>query len=130
MSKRDRAVNVEPSAEPSASDPSKPSRKSSKTSDDRTAAPLEVAAADIAKFAALRVKLQDAQEKAKPYVDLIEALFESDPLNEKQIELAKSKDFAKSLTNLAALKVESDTLAVKAAEAWATLKPILMVDSE
>ncbi|MBE9039925.1 hypothetical protein IQ235_03850 [Oscillatoriales cyanobacterium LEGE 11467] len=115
--------------ESSASNQSKPSRKSSKQSADLTAAPLEVAAADLARFAALRVKLQDAQEKAKPYVELIEALFRSDPLNDRQIELAKSKDFAKALTHLATLKVESDAASAKAGEAWEILKPILMVNS-
>ncbi|MDY6936224.1 MAG: hypothetical protein SWY16_01050 [Cyanobacteriota bacterium] len=113
--------------EPSPSNPSKPSGKSSKGKADRESAPLEVAAADLARFAALRVKFQESQQKAKPYVDLIEALFASAPLDEEQIELAKSKDFAKTLSHLATIKVEYDNLAVKAEQAWEVLKPILMV---
>jgi hypothetical protein len=93
---------------------------------DRELDPIEIAAAEIAQFSLARVEFQEVQEAAKSYVSLIEALFKPEPLTPEQIELAKRKDFAKVLSQLATAKVEYDALAEKAAQAWEILKPILV----
>jgi hypothetical protein len=93
---------------------------------DRQLEPIEIAAAEIAQFSLIRVEFQEIQATAKSYATLIEALFKPAPLTEEQIELAKSKDFAKTLSHLATKKVEYDALSQKAAQAWETLKPILV----
>jgi hypothetical protein len=103
------------------------SARKSKLAIDRELEPIEVAAAEIARFSLVRVGLQELQESAKPYVSVIEALFGSAPLTPEQIETVKSKDFAKTLSNLATAKVEYDAFAEKAKEAWEILKPVLVV---
>ncbi|MGB3240622.1 MAG: hypothetical protein WBB29_20205 [Geitlerinemataceae cyanobacterium] len=103
------------------------SPRKSKQTIDRELEPIEVAAAEIAQFSLLRVGIQELQETAKPYVKVIEALFGSDPLTAEQIEIVRSKEFAKTLSNLATAKVEYDTFAQKAKEAWEILKPVLIV---
>lgn len=108
------------------SDGDKASRKAKQTID-RPLEPIEVAAAEIARFSLVRVGLQELQEAAKPYVSAIEALFGTAPLTAEQIETVKSKDFAKTLSNLATAKVEYDTFADKAKDAWEVLKPVLIV---
>jgi hypothetical protein len=115
----DRLVVVEA---PSSGTPKEP-RKSKL---DRELEPIEIAAAEIAQFSLIRVEFQEIQATAKSYATLIEALFKPAPLTAEQIELAKSKDFAKTLSHLATKKVEYDALAQKAAQAWETLKPILV----
>jgi hypothetical protein len=108
------------------SDGEKTSRKSKQTIE-RELEPIEVAAAEIARFSLVRVGLQELQEAAKPYVSAIEALFGTAPLTPEQIEIVRSKDFAKTLSNLATAKVEYDAFAEKAKDAWEILKPVLIV---
>ncbi|RMG06378.1 MAG: hypothetical protein D6728_18825 [Cyanobacteria bacterium J055] len=108
------------------SDGEKTSRKSKQTID-RELEPIEVAAAEIARFSLVRVGLQELQESAKPYISAIEALFGSAPLTSEQIETVKSKEFAKTLSQLATAKVEYDAFAEKAQAAWEILKPVLVV---
>ncbi len=92
---------------------------------DRELQPVEIAAQEIAQFSLLRVELQKHQEAAQPYLEVIEALFKPDPLTDEQIEVAQSKDFAKTLSNLATAKVEFDAFQTKAEQAWEVLKPVV-----
>lgn len=112
----DRLVLVEPP--PSTSRNGK--KRQSKTTRELT--PVEEAAADIARFSMLRVSLQEAQEAAKPYFSLIETLLGSEMLTPEQIEMARSKDLAKVLNNLATAKADCDEFKPKAQEAWELLK--------
>lgn len=100
-------------------------KRKSKREPDRELEPIEVAASELAQFSLLRVQLQQAQEAAQPYVELIEALFDTKPLSSEQMEIASSKDFARTLNNLAKLKVEYDAFQEKAAAAWELLKPAI-----
>lgn len=103
------------------------STRKPKSAIERELEPIEVAAAEIARFSLVRVGLQELQEAAKPYVSAIEALFGTAPLTPEQIETFRSKDFAKTLSNLATAKVEYDAFAEKAKDAWEILKPVLIV---
>ncbi|WP_139240786.1 hypothetical protein [Geitlerinema sp. PCC 9228] len=102
-------------------------KRKSKREPDRELEPIEVAASELAQFSLLRVQLQQAQEAAQPYVKLIEALFDPKPLSSEQMEMASSKEFARTLNNLAKLKVEYDAFHEKAAAAWELLKPAIAV---
>lgn len=88
-------------------------------------AAIEVAAAEIAQFGMMRVKLQEQQTEARPLLSLIEALFQEDPLTEEQMVEAKSKKFAKNLQSLAKTKVEYDAFRDQAEEAWVVLRPVI-----
>lgn len=104
--------------EPSRSNDKKPST-------DRELQPIEVAAKEVAQFSLLRVQLQKNQELAKQYLELIEALFTSNPLTEEQIEIIQRKEFSKALESLASIKVDYDEFLPKAEAAWKILKPII-----
>jgi hypothetical protein len=100
-------------------------KRKSKREPDREPEPIEIAASELAQFSLLRVQLQQAQEAAQPYVELIEALFDAQPLTSEQMEIASSKEFSRTLNNLAKLKVEYDAYQEKAAAAWELLKPVI-----
>ncbi len=85
--------------------------------------PIEKAARTVAEFALKRADLQEQQKKASEYIALIEAVFSMTPLTPEQIQLAQDKAFAKTLSSLAAAKVDFDKLLPEAEEAWKLLKP-------
>lgn len=91
----------------------------------REDSPLEQAARTVAELTLKRVALQTQQREASQYLELIEAVFSMKPLTEEQIELAKDKNFPKSLVSLAQAKVEFDELFPEAEKAWELLKPAL-----
>ena len=101
-------------------------KRRSKKEFDRELQPIEVAAAEVAKFSMLRVELQKKQQEALPYLKLVEAVFSTAPLTEEYMEMAASKAFTDALKKLASTKVEFDTFQPKAREAWELLKPILV----
>ena len=117
----DKLVLVEP---PESKDSGK--KRKSKKEFDRELQPIEIAAAEVAKFSMLRVELQKKQQEAFPYFKLVEAIFDSAPLTEEHMEMAASKTFTDTLKKLASTKVEFDTAHPKARDAWELLKPILV----